>query len=384
MDVEAIWTAVERYYRLGLHPAMQLCVRRRGQVVLDRSIGHIRGAGPDDPPESDKVLATPTTRFSLFSASKSVTAMLIHLLDERRALRLDDPVARYVPEFAQHGKGEVTIRHVLLHRAGLPRMPEEAMDPALFADWDAIVEILCAMRPETYPGRTASYHALSGGFVLGEVLRRVDGRDVRTFLREEVCEPLALDLSYGVPAEELHTLPEEVFTGPLPRFPFANLIPGSVNVQIDEVVRIANTPEFRTGVVPSGNLMASANQSSRFMELLLRGGELDGVRVFAADTVRRAIAEQTYLELDRTLRLPVRYGLGFMLGADALSFYGPATPRAFGHLGFTNILTWADPERDISVSLLNSGKPFMTPELLAWMAIPMTINHRIPRDGLAA
>ena len=84
-------------------------------------------------------------------------------------------------------------------------------------------------------------------------------------------------------------------------------------------------------------------------------------------------------EVDRVILLPLRYSMGFMLGGRRLSFYGPATPRAFGHLGFTNVLYWADPERDLSVAFLNSGKPMFTPEALAWFAVMRTISHRVPR-----
>ena len=107
-------------------------------------------------------------------------------------------------------------------------------------------------------------------------------------------------------------------------------------------------------------------------------GELNGVRIFDRRTVRRAVAEQSSLELDTILMMPVRYGMGFMLGARYGSFYGPNTPKAFGHLGFTNVLAWADPGRQISVALMNSGKPFITPELLLWVNIMRTISKQIP------
>ena len=90
--IERVWEAVKRLYRSGIHPAIALCVRRRGRVVLDRAIGHAAGNGPADPPDSAKVLATPDTPFCIFSAAKAVTAMVVHLLDQRRLIHLDDPV----------------------------------------------------------------------------------------------------------------------------------------------------------------------------------------------------------------------------------------------------------------------------------------------------
>ena len=106
----------------------------------------------------------------------------------------------------------------------------------------------------------------------------------------------------------------------------------------DKVVDAGNDPRFRTGVVPAGNGVATANELSRFYELLRGGGELDGVRIFDPRTIRRARAEQSYHEIDLTLGLPQRFSLGFMLGSKHLSLYGPDTEQAFGHLGFTNII----------------------------------------------
>jgi CubicO group peptidase (beta-lactamase class C family) len=106
-DVDAIGTALAGVYESGLYPALALCVRRRGQVIVDRAIGHASGNAPHDPPDAAKVRATPATLFSLFSASKMVTAMLVHLCDQRGLLHLDDPVAHYLPAFAAHGKAGI-------------------------------------------------------------------------------------------------------------------------------------------------------------------------------------------------------------------------------------------------------------------------------------
>src|SRR5215468_5885140 len=117
--VGTIWRAVERLYRSGIHPAIQLCVRRHGEVLIDRAIGHASGNGPDDPRHGRKVPATPETPFNIYSASKAVSAMIVHLLDQRRQLHLNDPVCEYIPEFARYGKDAITIQHVLTHRAGI-------------------------------------------------------------------------------------------------------------------------------------------------------------------------------------------------------------------------------------------------------------------------
>ena len=383
-DVEAIWKAVVRYYRVGIQPAIAVCMRRRGKVVLDRAIGHAAGNGPKDKAHAPKVRATTDTLFNFFSGSKAVTAMLIHLLDERGELRLDDPVAEYIPEFASHGKEGITIRHVLNHRAGIPTLPPEALDLDLLIRPDEILRILCDAKPVSTPGRDLAYHAISGGFILAEICQRVSGKDLRRFLHDKLREPLGFKhTSYGVDRSDLPRVAREYVTGPPPVFPFSRLIKRALGMSLQEVVKLANDERFLTAVIPSANVIGTANEVCRFFELLLRGGELDGVRVFDRRTVVRAVIEQSYHEIDRTIMLPVRYGVGFMLGSDRLSFYGPDTPRAFGHIGFTNVIAWADPERDISVAIMNNGKPLVTPEALLWLNIMRVIARRVPRDSCA-
>ena len=126
--VERVWAAVERFYRDGLNPAIQLCIRCRGEVLIDRAIGYARGAAPWDAPDAEKIPITTQAPVNTFSASKAITAMVIHLLDDEGYLHLDDPVCEYIPEFSAHGKRWITIRHILTHRAGIPNIPPEAMD----------------------------------------------------------------------------------------------------------------------------------------------------------------------------------------------------------------------------------------------------------------
>src|SRR5579862_5697369 len=123
-----IWRLAQKLYRSGVHPAVQVCVRRNGVAVLDRAIGHARGNGPQDPEDAEKVPATPETPFLIYSGSKAITAFVVHLLHERGALDIAEPICRYIPEYGRHGKQEITIGHVLAHRAGVPSLPREAFD----------------------------------------------------------------------------------------------------------------------------------------------------------------------------------------------------------------------------------------------------------------
>ncbi len=365
--VAAIWDAAERLYQSGIHPALALCVRHRGRVLLDRALGHRRGNAPDDPPDAPKELATPDTPFAMMSATKAVTAMIIHLLDEWNRLRIDDPICEYLPAFRVESKRWITIRHVLAHRAGLPSPPSEALDLALLDDPDRIVQLLSTIPLSSRPGRQLAYHAVTGGFILGEIVRRVTGGSIRALHDEAIRRPLDLRwMRYGADPVDLPAIAVNAFTGFPVLPPVSQILRRALGVDFHDAIRISNDPRFICGVVPAASMVATADELCRFYELLLRGGALEGVRVFDPRTVRRATGEQSYLEFDFTLGFPLRYGAGFMLGGDYLSFYGPDTSHAFGHLGLTNVVAWADPEREVSAAFMTSGKPLFHPALY-WM-----------------
>ena len=361
--VQAIWAGVEDLYRSGIHPAISFCLRRQGKLVLKRAIGHARGNGPDDGPEVDKILATPDTPICLFSVSKVVTAMLIHLLDERGQINLMDPVSHYIPEFVACGKENTTIHHILSHRGGIP-IPPRNIDPEIIFDHNAFIKVLCESKPASLGGRRMAYHAITGGFILGEVVRRVTGKDIRKLLHETVQNPLNFRyFNFGVPDEDIGKVALNYYTGLPVRFPFSIITRRALGASWEEVVRLSNDPRFMRVIIPSGNLFSTADETSRFFQLLLNKGELDGVRVFKPLTVYHAIMEASKPEIDRTVMLPMRYGAGMILGGY-LGMYGPFTQRAYGHLGFSNIFCWADPERDIAVSLLTTGKALLGPHLI--------------------
>jgi len=131
--------------------------------------------------------------------------------------------------------------------------------------------------------------------------------------------------------------------------------------------------------VPAANLTSNADELCAWYQCLLEEGELDGVRVYDPRTVRRATDEHSYYELDMTLLMPLRHGLGFMLGSDWVSPWGADTPRAFGHIGLSNIFAWADPDRRLAVSILTSGKPTATPELFRLIQLIRSIGAAFPK-----
>jgi CubicO group peptidase (beta-lactamase class C family) len=379
-QVETIWDAAEQLYRSGVHPAIQLCLRREGRVVLDRAIGHAGGNGPLDPEDAVKTAVATDTPFVIFSAAKAVTAIVAHLLDERGLIHLGDRVCEYIPEYARHGKQAITVAHVLSHRAGVPNVPKEAFDLDLIDDQGAILEVLCDAKPRTRPGKLLSYHAVSGGFIVGEIVRRVTGRSIREVLAQEILDPLGFRWgNYGVAPEDVDRVGLSYLTGAPVVPPISLLLQRALGVGVKEVVDLSNDPRFLTGIVPAGNIVTSGQELARFFDIFGHGGELDGVRVMETRTVRRALAEQSYLEVDLTLGAPLRYSLGFMLGAKRLSLYGPDTELAFGHLGFTNIFGWADPERALAGGLITSGKPVLYPEIADLWGLMRTIGRQTPK-----
>lgn len=379
-SVERIWGSVQRLYRSGVHPAISVCVRREGEVVLERAIGHARGVGPGEPKDAEAVPATPATPFTIFSASKAITAVVAHLLDERGLIHLGDRVCEYIPEYAKHGKEAITIAHVLSHRAGVPNLPGEALDLENVGNEELLVQVLCDAKPLSRPGKALAYHAISGGYIIAEVVKRVTGRGIREVLADEILDPLSFRwTNYGVAAADVPLVARNYATGAPALPPVSTLLERALGKQPDDITRLSNDERFLTAVVPAGNGVTTANELSRFFELLRRGGELDGVRILEPRTIRRALSEQSYHQVDFTLGFPTRYSLGFMLGAHMLSLYGPNTEHAFGHLGYTNMIGWADPERAVSGALLTSGKPVFYPELPDLWAVMRRIGRECPK-----
>jgi CubicO group peptidase (beta-lactamase class C family) len=379
-SVERIWKAGVDLYRSGVHPALQLCVRRNGHVVLNRSIGHAHGNGPDDPPDAPKVRATPDTPFCVYSTSKAVTALVIHMLHERGLLDIDDPVAKYIPEYAAEGKGEITIAHVLAHRAGVARIPQHVMELDNLSNRELLVEALAGVKPSSKPGKMLAYHAVSGGFILGEVVHRVTGRSIREVLAEEILDPLGFRwMNYGVKPEDVGEVGPSYVTGPRLLPPLSSLVTRALGQSLRQVIDISNDERFLTGIVPSANVVTNAEELSRFFEIFRRGGELDGVRVMEPDTLRRALTEQSRMEIDFSLVFPTRFSYGLMLGAQVVSLYGLDTQHAFGHLGLINIMGWADPERGISAGLLTSGKAIVYPEVSRFYGVMQRIATEVPK-----
>lgn len=379
-QVEAMWKAVQDWYRSGVHPALQVCVRRHGKVILNRAIGHARGNGPRDGQDVEKVQATVDTPFCVYSTSKAITAFLVHKLAERGLLDVHDPVAEYIPGYEKNGKRKITVGHVLAHRAAVPNLPKTALELENLGNRQFMVDLLVDAVPFAKPGKYLAYHAVSGGFILGEVVQAVTGKNIREVLVEEFLDPLNFRwMNYGVKPEDVDKVAVNYITGPPTAPPLSTLLTRMLGIDIDSLVNLTNDPRFLTGIVPAANTVTNAWELSRFFEVMRCGGELDGVRVIQTKTIRRALEERSHLEIDLSMGYPTRFSYGLMLGSRVLSIYGRNTQHAFGHLGFTNILAWADPGRATSVAVLNSGKPIIYPEIPQFPGTMAAITNAMPR-----
>lgn len=376
-DVRAIWQSVEKLYRTGAYPGVSFCLRRRGAVLLDRALGHASGNGPDDGAGAPKRLLTTDTPVCLFSASKAVTAILIHKLAEDRGVALDQRVSHYLPKFAAAGKRDITLAEVLAHRGGFPtlNLPSDQVEPELLTRWDELIDLICSA-PVKHTRRMA-YHAITGGFIAAEVLQKVTGQSIQSYLDQHFRKPLKLKhFTYGLSKRHRKDVALNYMAGQPVRFPIAQLLQRALMAPTERVVEISNSELFMDAVIPAGNLYATAEELSRFYQMLLNGGSYGGRQLLKSETVQRAVRARGAMSFDSTLMIPMRYSEGMMLGASPVGLYGPMSAQAYGHLGFMNILGWADPQRDIACGLLVTGKAVLGGHLLALAQLMNTIVQR--------
>lgn len=371
--IESIWEAAEALYRTRVYPALTLCLRRNGRVLLNRSIGYAQGVSADSPPGPDARLAAPDTPICLFSASKAIISLLIHKLAEEGGIDLDAPVSRYVPAFSGQGKSRTTIAQVLSHRGGFPCFVA-GTDPEVLTDWDECIRRICA-QPADDGGHQMAYHAITGGFILGEVIRRVTGMSVTGYLDSRLRQPLGMRyFTYGLDGRSRSRVADNHVCGQPVRWPVSMWARKALSTDFNDVVDVSNRDFFMDAVIPAGNLYATAEELSRFYQMLLDGGVYNGQRLFQPATIERAIRPASRAGFDRSLKVPMRYSEGLMLGMNPVGMYGPMCGAAYGHLGFMNILGWADPQRDISAALLTTGKSILGGHLLPLAQLMTTIN----------
>ena len=350
-QVEAIWESVRQWYRLGTTPAIQVCLRRNGRVVLNRAIGHGWGNAPGDAPDAEKVLVTPDMPFCGFSTAKGVAAAVMFMLIEQGVFALEDPVCRHIPEFAAHGKRTITIGQVLAHAAGVPFVTGPYRGLELVVDDELAARALADLKP-TWPRRLRVYHAMTGGLILRLLVQRATGQRMRDHLAEQVLDPLGFRWNnFGVRPEDVDRVVPSVPTGPKPSRTMKFLAHKALGGAMSGPISDRKNRDFLTAELPSGNLVTTAFELSRFYEILTRGGELDGVRIMKPESVRAAAAPAPWIP---SVAGRVSVG-GYELGGRRSKF-GPHTESHFGRSGLTTQYGWADPARALSGAILTSGK----------------------------
>jgi CubicO group peptidase (beta-lactamase class C family) len=309
------------------------------------------------------------TFVNVYSCTKGMTALCAHRLVMEGRLDVDAPVARYWPEFAQAGKAEIPVRWLLGHRAGLAAVRELLPNEALY-DWDAMCRALAAETPWWTPGTAHGYHAVTFGWLVGEVVRRITGRSLGTYFREEVAEPLGVEFHIGVPEAE-HGRAAEMTTIPPPPPDADGLELGSLILSDPSglaarafmnppsIAHGVNHAAWRSAEIPGANGHATARALARIYGVLARGGEQDGVRLLDTASIARCREEQS-VGPDLVLQISTRFGLGFMLPQDRPDARFGTSPRAFGHPGAGGSVGFADPDGRVGFAyVMNRMGPYI-------------------------
>jgi CubicO group peptidase (beta-lactamase class C family) len=322
-----------------------VAVTHRGELVADLWGGSVTGARTGEW-RRDTIVNT-------FSTTKGMTALCAHLLIDRGELDVDAPVARYWPEFAQSGKEDIPVRWLLSHRAGLSAVREPLPTEALF-DWHRMCDALARSEPWWPPGTTSGYHAMTFGFLVGEVIRRITGLSIGTFFRREVAEPLGVDFWIGLPVSE-HDRVADLIVPPGGVWPS---IPPSAHPSVQHMHNppidddIVNSTAWRTAEIPAANGHGDARGLARVYGALANGGTIDGIKLVRAEAIERMREPQPEC-VDLFIGLAIggvafRWNLGFM--PNILDVTYGTNPRAFGHTGHGGSVAMCDPEARLSVA----------------------------------
>jgi len=338
----------------------QLAVYRRGELVVDLWTGRDPSANREYGRDTITVL---------MSCSKAIVALICARLAEQGKLHPQATVARYWPEFAANGKDGVTVAHLLTHSAGLCGFdPDAGIDADAMLDWDRSCAALAAQSPLWEPGTAYAYHAITYGYLLGEVIRRITGRSVGQYLADEIAGPLGLDLWIGLPAAEQGRVAEHIRTAPSggeagwrALFAGAGADPDSplirafiqMFVVTDTLIDAMNSEPFRAAEIPAGNAIGTARSLAKLYASAI--GEVDGFRLLSAEGLARATAPRTDGmtgpgPMARRGARPEdsqRFGLGFELPRTIMPMMSPAS---FGHPGAGGRVAYGDPETGIAAA----------------------------------
>jgi CubicO group peptidase (beta-lactamase class C family) len=293
------------------------------------------------------------TIVTVYSTTKGMTAICAHRLVDQGLLDLEVPVAQYWPEFAQAGKAEIPVHMLLSHRAGLPTVSQKLPDGAVY-EWETMTDTLARQKPFWEPGTRHGYHGLTYGWLVGEVVRRISGKSLGRFFRDEAAGPLGLDFHIGVDPKHdgriatmyaVEASPEMAAQQEQRRKEMRErmdpaLLEAQGNISIEGA---HNSEGWKRSEIPAANGHSDARSLARVYGALACGGALEGVGVLSPEAIARATKEQA-TGADAVLMNPTRFALGFWLSLEG--GLGP-NPNNFGHPGAGGSVGFADPDRRI-------------------------------------
>jgi CubicO group peptidase (beta-lactamase class C family) len=344
---ERVRAVFDEHFAAGLEVGASFAAYHRGRPVVDLW-GGVADPATGRPWERDAIAV-------VYSTTKGVTAVCANRLVQEGRIDPDAPVARYWPEFAAEGKDDVPVDHLLSHRAGLPWVDEPlTLEDALA--WEPIVGALARQRPHWEPGTAHGYHAVTYGYLVGEVVRRVTGRTIGTWFRDEVAGPLGLDFWIGLPAEHEPRVARLVGAGGegsseggRSRASLAELLgPDSMLAKALTAGGAFGGGNFNDRAVhaaeiPAAGGIGDARSIARMYAACI--GEVDGHRLLSAERLADATTRRTEGPDIVILDLDLQFGLGFIVPSSLVTLGGP---RAFGHFGMGGSAGWADPDAQLA------------------------------------
>jgi len=305
------FTSVKEAFKLnfaeGLEVGASFAATLNGKFIINIWGGHA-DAAQTLPWEENTIV-------NVYSTTKVMTAICTLMLVDRGLLDLDAPVAKYWPEFAQNGKEKLPVRFLLSHTSGLSGWEKKITVEDLY-DWDKVANLLAAQKPWWEPGTKSGYHSSTFGNLLGELVRRITGKPIGTFFKEEVAEPLKADFHIGLPEEFDYRVGELIPPPPMNINQNSKIDPNSIAFKtgLNPLMNPEETKTraWRAAELPADNGHCNARALARITSAIACGGEVDGVRLMSMDTIEKALEEQSY-GTDLVLMVPIRFGLGFGL-----------------------------------------------------------------------
>jgi CubicO group peptidase (beta-lactamase class C family) len=333
--IERLVSTIGSHLAEGRYPGAQIAIARHGRLLLQRTFGASRTV-PEAVPARDDTL------WLLYSNTKVLVATALWRLCEDGAFAFDDRVSDHVPDFARHGKKDVTVLQVITHQGGFPNA---TMTREGWLDRDARLRAVCDFTLEWTPGSRVHYHALSAHWVLAALMERLTGEDFRDVVRTRVIEPLGLgrDLYMGLPPSEdarVSDMHEPTSDGQKP-------------------LADSNNETWRRACAPGGGAYGTARGMAALYQMMLGGGELNGVRLLSPRTIAYALRNRTGDRIDEFMGMPMHRALGPHLRGTTSTIRGLGSlgaPDAFGHGGVGSSYCWGDPGSGVSFAYVSNSR----------------------------